>query len=62
MYSMLSMTSSIAAKRPILTGPSRGARGRDTAAIRRYRIARVRLEGQQRVGEPRHAHLKRIYD
>lgn len=51
-----------AANRLVLIGPARGPRGRDSATIRRYRIARLRLEGQQRPGKPAHAHLKRLYD
>jgi hypothetical protein len=63
---MLRMTASIAAanNRLVLVGPARGARGargRDSAAVRRYRLARLRVEGRE-AGEARHAHLKRTYD
>jgi hypothetical protein len=51
-----------AANRLVLIGPARGSRGRDSAAIRRFRIARLRVEGSQRPGKPAHAHLKKIYD
>jgi hypothetical protein len=60
---MLRMTASIAAaNRLVLVGPARGARGRDSAAVRRYRLARLRVEGERKVGEARYAHLKRTYD
>ncbi len=60
---MLRMTASIAAaNRLVLVSPARAARGRDSASIRRYRIARLRVEGTRKVGEARHAHLKRVYD
>ena len=62
---MLRMTSIAAANRLVLVGPargSRGARGRDSAAVRRYRLARLRLEGERKVGDARYAHLKRVYD
>jgi hypothetical protein len=61
-FIMLSMTTAIAASRLVLVGPTQASRGRDGAAVRRYRLARLRVEGQRRPGEPRHAHLKRIYD
>jgi hypothetical protein len=51
-----------AASRLVLVGPARGPRGRDNGAIRRFRIARLRVEGTQRPGKPAHAHLKRSYD
>ena len=60
---MLRMTASIAAaNRLVLVGPTRGSRGRDRAAVRHYRLARLRVEGRARLGEARHAHLKRTYD
>ncbi len=59
---MLRMTSIAAANRLVLIGPARGARGRDSAAVRRYRLARLRVEGERRVGAARHEHLKRVYD
>jgi hypothetical protein len=59
---MLRMTSIAAANRLVLVGPARGARGRDGAAVRRYRLARLRVEGERKVGDARHAHLKRVYD
>ena len=58
---MLYMTTA-AANRLVLIGPARGSRGRDNAAIRRFRIARLRVEGTQRPDKPAHAHLKRTYD
>lgn len=60
---MLRMTASIAAaNRLVLVGPDRASRGRDRAAVRRYRLARLRVEGERRVDAPRHDHLKRVYD
>jgi hypothetical protein len=63
---MLRMTASIAAaNRLVLVGPvpeARGARGRGSAAVRRYRLARLRVEGQRKVGAERYAHLTRTYD
>jgi hypothetical protein len=60
---MLRMTVSIAAaNRLVLGGPGRAARGRDAAAVRRYRLARLRVEGERNGGPVRHDHLKRIYD
>jgi hypothetical protein len=58
---MRSMTTA-AANRLVLIGPARGSRGRDSAAIRRFRIARLRVEGSQRPDKPAHAHLKKLYD
>jgi hypothetical protein len=60
---MVRMTSATAAKRLVLTGRAAPAsRGRDGAAVRRYRLARQRVEGERTVGDPRYLHLKRIYD
>ena len=60
---MLHMTASIAAaNRLVLVGPGRAAHGRDTAAVRRYRLARLRVEGERKVAHGRHDHLKRVYD
>jgi hypothetical protein len=60
---MLRMTASIAANRLVLVGPARGARGRDSASVRRYRLARLRVEGQRKLdAAARHDHLKRVYD
>jgi hypothetical protein len=59
---MLRMTQSVAAANRVVLVPARTSRGRDSAAIRRYRLARLRVEGERRVGEPRHDHLRRIYD
>jgi hypothetical protein len=60
---MLGMTTAIAASRLVLVGPTRASsRGRDGAAVRRYRLARLRVEGERRPGAPRHEHLKRLYD
>ena len=36
--------------------------GRDDASVRRYRLARLRLEGREVPREQRFAHVKRTYD
>jgi hypothetical protein len=59
---MLRMTASIARASRVVLVPTRTSRGRDSAAIRRYRLARLRVEGERAVREPRHDHLRRIYD
>lgn len=59
---MIRMTNAVATNRLVLLGPPRGARGRDGASVRRYRLARLRVEGQRRPDEPRFEHLKRTYD
>lgn len=69
---MLRMADSIAsANRLVLVGPARAALGRDSASVRRYRLARLRVEGRAhadaihasvKAGDARFAHLKRIYD
>ncbi|UGS36244.1 hypothetical protein DSM104329_02645 [Capillimicrobium parvum] len=61
---MLRMTAAIAAKRLVLAPrpASAASRGRDSAAVRRYRLARLKVEGERRPGDPTHVHLKRIYD
>ncbi|MBX5440391.1 MAG: hypothetical protein IRZ32_02565 [Solirubrobacteraceae bacterium] len=57
------MTPSAAVNRLVLIGPTRTSSGRDGATVRRYRLARLRLEGDRiRPGRPRHAHLKRVHD
>lgn len=33
-----------------------------TAAVRRYRLARLRLDGREMAPEHRFEHLKRVYD
>lgn len=60
---MFTMTSAdAAANRLVLVGPARGSRGRDGAAVRRYRLARLKVEGHRRPDERRFEHLKRTYD
>jgi hypothetical protein len=60
---MLRMTSAIAAKRLVLAGRAAPAsRGRDGEAVRRYRLARLKVDAERSAGVPRHLHLKRIYD
>ena len=38
------------------------ASGRDDELVRRYRLARLRLEPRETRGDQRFAHLKRTYD
>jgi hypothetical protein len=38
------------------------ASGRDDELVRRYRLARLRLEGRETRGEERFAHLKQRHD
>jgi len=59
---ILRMTASIAAANRVVLVPARASRGRDGAAVRRYRLARLRVEGQRRLDAPSHDHLKRMYD
>jgi hypothetical protein len=61
---MKSMTTATASElsRIILIGErSRLGSGQDAPAIRRYRLARLRLNGRPS-GADRHAHLRRSYD
>ena len=56
---MRPMTSQ-AVSRLVLVGPTRAER---EAKIRRYRLARLKLDAVDRLAEdPRYAHLKRVYD
>lgn len=59
---MQSMESALAAKRLVLIGPARGSHGRDSGTVRRYKLARLKVEGQRRPGAERFDHLKRSYD
>jgi hypothetical protein len=69
---MLSMPTPSAVRRLVLvSSPAHATDGRDSASVRRYRIARLRVEGRAhaddvrgpgRPGAARHAHLKRSYD
>lgn len=61
---MLTMTTRTASQlsRILLIGePGRLGSGQDGPAIRRYRLARLRVNGRP-AGEGRHAHLRRSYD
>ena len=61
---MLAMTAPAArtARRLVLI-PSTAARPpRRDAALRRYRLARLSVEGREASRAERHAHLKRCYD
>ena len=61
---MLVMTSASAAAAPrrlvLVPAPPRADRG--DAAVRRYRIARLRLEGREVSRAERFDHVKRAYD
>jgi hypothetical protein len=68
---MLRMTTSIVAANRVVLVPARASRGRDSAAVRRYHLARLRVEGRGRAddvrgpgrgGAARHDHLTRSYD
>jgi hypothetical protein len=70
---MLSMTSSAASPqvhpRPAKAPPPRARRlvlvpaaARDDELVRRYRLARLRLEPREVRGDERFAHLKRAHD
>jgi hypothetical protein len=64
---MLRMTASIANASRVVLVPARASRGRDGAAVRRYRLARLRVEGRAQpdgaqAGASRHDHLTRSYD
>ena len=45
--------------RLVLLGP---ARHESDAKVRRYRLARLKLDDERARGEARFAHLKRVYD
>jgi hypothetical protein len=50
-----------AVSRIVLLGPA--GRSDEESKIRRYRLARLKLEGNDRLeGPARYAHLKRLYD
>jgi len=50
-----------AVNRLVLVAPRRVPR--EEPKVRRYRLARLRLEGEDRPrGDARYAHLKRVYD
>ena len=49
------------ARRLVLV-PAAASTGRGEASVRRYRLARLRLEGREVPREQRFAHVKRTYD
>ncbi len=60
---MLAMTSSTAAAtRRLILIPASPRADRGDAAVRRYRLARLRLEGREVARAQRFDHLKRTYD
>jgi hypothetical protein len=60
---MLAMTSSTAAAtRRLVLVPASTRTERGDAAVRRYRLARLRLEGREVARAERFGHLKRTYD
>ena len=56
------MTSSTAATRRLVLVPSAPRTERGNGIVRRYRIARLRLEGREVAREQRFRHAKRSYD
>lgn len=57
------MTRSTPASKVLLVADRRVAsQGRQTVPIRRYRLARVRLDGRAAGSESRFDYLKRVYD
>jgi hypothetical protein len=60
--SMMSDMPTTVPARLVLVAPLRGAGGRDRAAVRRFRLARLRVEGTRRSGAPTHARLKHVDD
>ncbi len=60
---MLAMTRSITPSKVLLIAERRGTAASAAAVpVRRYRIARLRLEGRMRDPEARFEHLKRVYE
>jgi hypothetical protein len=60
---MLAMTSATAsATRRLILVPASPRADRGDAAVRRYRLARLRLEGREVARAERFDHLKRAYD
>jgi hypothetical protein len=59
---MLAMTSTAAATRRLILIPASPRADRGDAAVRRYRLARLRLEGREVARAQRFDHLKRAYD
>jgi hypothetical protein len=58
---MTSSTAAAAGRRLILV-PSAPRSGRGDGTVRRYRLARLRLEGRPADREERFEHVKRSYD
>lgn len=52
----------IAPARRLVLVPAAPASGRTEASVRRYRLARLRLEGREVAREQRFEHVKRTYD
>jgi hypothetical protein len=59
---MLFMTSSTATARRLVLVPASPRADRGDAAVRRYRLARLRLEGREVARAERFDHVKRTYD
>lgn len=59
---MLAMTPSITSSKVLLVPDARDTAEPTTIALRRYRIARLRLDARQAGSQDRFAHLKRSYD
>jgi hypothetical protein len=60
---MLSMTRPLTASKVLLVADRRATtQGRQTVPIRRYRLARLRLDSRPAGAESRFDYLKRVYD
>ena len=60
---ILAMTRPVTASKVLLVADRRTApQSRDTAPVRRYRIARLRFDPPSAGGASRFEHLKRTYD
>jgi hypothetical protein len=59
---MTSTASAPAPPRRLVLVPVGPPAGRGDASVRRYRLARLRLEGREVAREERFAHCKRSYD
>ena len=59
---MTSTAPAIAPPRRLVLVPDAPPSGRGDASVRRYRLARLRLEGREVPREQRFAHCKRTYD
>ncbi len=60
---MSTMIKESTAERVVLVSEKRSGDGmRDDVSIKRYRLARLKINQPRMPGDDRHAHLKEIYD